>query len=447
MQNKRRYNKKDLDAANTTELPVERIKREAQRQSHVSVKNTSSRKKKPIGSQSSYNYEDDYVHDDSGFREIYEAPQDIPKQRQKNIRKSEKRFNEDESEYIPYPDKSQRQRDPYEYSGKQRNSRRVEEPAPRKPRRRKKGIFRKILNLIIILFIIYSVLALICIASINKVSSGERSRTSSAISSSHVTNVLLIGTDSRNTASERGRSDSMILVSINSRTRKLWFTSFLRDAYVEIPGHGSGKLNSAYSYGGADLLMDTIERNYNISIDYYVSIGFKGFASLIDSVGGVKVTLSDDEANALNIIMQSEVNEICGDDRDSDLLDGGGTYVLNGKQALSYSRIRYVGNADFERTSRQREVIGQVFTKLKTLNPIYIVKLFTTTLPQMTTNMPSTKLYILSLRVPTLIIFKTERQQIPADGTFSSGNAGGQSVLNVDFSANQDILKRTIFAQ
>ena len=290
-------------------------------------------------------------------------------------------------------------------------------------------------------------LALICIASINKVSSGERNRTSGAISSSHVTNVLLIGTDSRNTAIERGRSDSMILVSINSRTRKLWFTSFLRDAYVEIPGHGSGKLNSAYSYGGADLLMDTIERNYNISIDYYVSIGFKGFASLIDSVGGVKVTLSDDEANALNIIMQSEVNEICGDDRDSDLLDGGGTYVLNGKQALSYSRIRHVGNADFERTSRQREVIGQVFTKLKTLNPIYIVKLFTTTLPQMTTNMPSTKLYILSLRVPTLIIFKTERQQIPANGTFSSGNADGQSVLNVDFSANQDILKRTIFAQ
>lgn len=321
-------------------------------------------------------------------------------------------------------------------------------PAPRRRRRGGIGsrILKTILFLVVAIFIVYSIIVLLCIARMNRVDSGQRSRTAGAMTSSSVTNVLVIGTDSRDPSQENGRSDSMILVSLNSKTHKMYMSSFMRDAYVDIPGHGSAKLNAAYSYGGADLLMDTIEANYNVKIDSYVSVTFKGFAGIIDSVGGVKVTLSDDEANALNVILQSEVNEIMGDDVNDDLLSGGGTYKLDGKQALSYSRIRYTGNADFERTERQRTVMNQVFKKIKSLNPAYIGSLFSKSVPQLTTNMSAGDLYLLSLRLPTLLIYGTQQQQIPADGTWSNGSADGQDVLKVDFDANQKILADTVFA-
>lgn len=321
-------------------------------------------------------------------------------------------------------------------------------PAPKRKRRGGIGsrILKTILFLVVAIFIVYSIIVLLCIARMNRVDSGQRSRTADAMTSSSVTNVLVIGTDSRDPSQENGRSDSMILVSLNSKTHKMYMSSFMRDAYVDIPGHGSAKLNAAYSYGGADLLMDTIEANYNVKIDSYVSVTFKGFAGIIDSVGGVKVTLSDDEANALNVILQSEVNEIMGDDVNDDLLSSGGTYKLDGKQALSYSRIRYTGNADFERTERQRTVMNQVFKKIKSLNPAYIGSLFSKSVPQLTTNMSASDLYLLSLRLPTLLIYGTQQQQIPADGTWSNGSADGQDVLKVDFDANQKILADTVFA-
>jgi LCP family protein required for cell wall assembly len=219
----------------------------------------------------------------------------------------------------------------------------------------------------------------------------------------------------------------------------------MRDAYVDIPGYGSAKLNAAYSYGGAELLMDTIEYNYKIAIDSYISVSFVGFADIIDAVGGIKVTVSDSEADALNVILQSEVNEIMGDDVNSDLLSGGGTYTLNGKQALSYSRIRYVGNADFERTERQRNVMEQVVSKLKSMNPVYFTKILGNAVPELTTNMSTPDLYLFSLRIPTMIFYKSEQQQVPADGTWSDATINGESVLQVDFDANIKILEETVF--
>lgn len=322
---------------------------------------------------------------------------------------------------------------------------------PQKPQKKRHSgtgskILKAVLILVVAIFVIYSVIVLICIARMNHTSSGERSRTASAMTSSKVTNVLVIGTDSRDPTEERGRSDSMILVSLNSKTHKIYMTSFMRDAYVSIPGYGDEKLNAAYSYGGADLLMDTIESNYDVKIDSYVSITFEGFAGIIDSVGGVTITLSDAEAEALNVILQSEVNEIMGDDTNDDLLSGGGTYKLDGKQALSYSRIRYTGNADFERTQRQRSVMDQVLKKAKSFNPVYITSLFSKSIPQLTTNMTISELYLLSLRLPTLLIYSTQQQQIPADGTWSNGTANGQDVLKVDFEENKQLLQDTIFA-
>ena len=294
---------------------------------------------------------------------------------------------------------------------------------------------RIVLTVIVAVFLLYSAIAMVGILGMNRVDTGDRTVTSGSMDASYVKNVLVIGTDTRDPDEERGRSDSMILVSLNSKTHQIYMTSFMRDAYVDIPGQGSAKLNAAYSYGGPELLMDTIEENFDVHIDDYVMITFAACAAMIDAVGGVELEISDREAEAVNEILISEVNEIMGDDREDDLLDGGGKLKLDGKQALSYSRIRYVGNADFERTERQRTVMEQVMGKIKS-NPFRLFPVCMGALPKMTTNMSVLSLYGYAVTTPLkLATYDMAQQRVPADGTYQGADIGGESVLQVDFDA------------
>lgn len=305
---------------------------------------------------------------------------------------------------------------------------------------------RAVLWVIIIVFVLYSAVSLIGILRMHRETAENRANISDVMDAAYVSNVLLIGTDSRDLSQERGRSDSMILASINKKTRELTLTSFLRDSYVYIDDeYGYGKLNAAYSYGGAGLLMDTIESNYGVRIDDYILISFAACANVIDAVGGVKLDLTDEEADAVNEILISEVNELMGDDRNDDLLDCGGEQKLDGKQALSYSRIRYVGNADFERASRQRTVMTQVLKKAA-VNPVAMARIFVTALPELSTNLSVGKSYGYTLRAPFLLIgYQLKTQQIPADDTFYGDVIDGESVLIPDCDANRQVLKDTIY--
>ncbi len=329
-------------------------------------------------------------------------------------------------------------------------------PQQRPPQKRKKKkknpvtkiIIRLILIILIIfilLFGIYSCVSLSLITKFNYRETGERSRTPGAISEDYVESFLVIGTDGRS-LDERGRSDSMILVSLNKKTNEIIMTSFLRDSYVNIPGYGMDKLNASYSYGGAELLMDTIESNFNVKIDNYILVNFTSFASIIDAAGGVDITLSDEEAEALNIILVSEVNGLMGDEPTADFLACGGKVHLNGKQALCYSRIRNVGNNDFERTERQRTVMTQLIKKAASSGPSFISKASKEALPNVTTNMTRTKLYQLSLRLPFVLTYDTKQLQIPYEGTFWSENVTAGAVLAYDTEANIDIIEDKIFA-
>ena len=158
----------------------------------------------------------------------------------------------------------------------QRPQQQRQREVPPKPKKRKRHPIRKIiiriicviLILLLILFGIYSCTALSLIKKMNYTESGNRNHVAGALDASYVTSILLIGTDGR-TLDDRGRSDTMILLSLNKSTHKITLTSFLRDSYVDIPGYGQNKLNHSYSYGGPDLLMDTIELNFNVCIDDY----------------------------------------------------------------------------------------------------------------------------------------------------------------------------------
>ncbi len=362
----------------------------------------------------------------------------------------------------PRPSSGSRQRPPQPPRRPPAKHKRPQELPPQRtprPKKRHKSLVGKIIRrvlislllLFLLLFGIYSCTSLSIIKKMDHVETKDRTRTEGAVSASYVQSVLIIGTDGR-TEDDRGRSDSMILVSMNKKTNKLYMTSFMRDCYVDIPGYGSNKLNAAYAFGGPELLMDTIESNFRVKIDDYILINFNTFASIIDAAGGVDIEVSDDEAEALNEILISEVNELMGDERESDLLSGGGKKHLSGKQALSFSRIRKVGNSDFERTSRQRRVMNELIKNARSGSFSFLRKFTKSALPSMVTNMSTGEMYKLSLRLPFLLKYDTEQIQIPAENTYSGEdvyNDDGtyQSVLRVDFEANQQIINDKVFGK
>lgn len=355
-----------------------------------------------------------------------------------------------QQQYQQAPPPQYRQKPPPQY----RNQPPKKRPAQQHRKKKKsnaasKFLFRLIWILVIIfllIFGVYSCTSITLIKKMNFAESGSRSHTSGALDAGYVRSILLIGTDGRS-LDERGRSDTMILMSINSSTDKISLTSFMRDCYVEVPGYGWDKLNAPYSYGGAELLMDTIEHNFGVRVDDYVCVNFISFANIVDSIGGIDIDVSDAEAQEINTILQAEVNSIMGDDVFSDLLSSGGKLHLSGKQALSYARIRYVGNSDFERTERQRKVIELAMDKLKKMNPITMKNLSQTVLPDVVTNMSVPDLYFLSLRAPFLLKYERQQMQIPVEGSFYGASTDSGDALIVDFDQNYNAIKDKVFSK
>lgn len=258
-----------------------------------------------------------------------------------------------------------------------------------------------------------------------------------------VFNVLLIGNDARE-AGGSGRSDAIIIISINKKTKKMIATSLLRDIYLQIPGKNNNRINAAYAYGGANLLMDTIEENFKIQIDRYMSIDFFAFIDVIDSLGGVTLEVSKEEIPVINEYVK-EINRLNGQDELKDCLTKPGTILLNGKQALGYARNRYVGNADFERTARQRRVLEQVFIKAKKSNLFEINNLMNIVLPKVTTNLTMGEMFSLILSLPAYKSYSIEQYRIPMEDTYSFLRINGMSVLGIDFKENIEKIHNKIY--
>ena len=249
--------------------------------------------------------------------------------------------------------------------------------------------------------------------------------------SDKIKNILLLGTDSREN-NERGRSDSMILLSINTVTNEINMTSFLRDMYVTIPGKGNSKLNHSYAYGGATLAMDTIEQNFKIKIDNYAQINFFNFVDVIDAVGGVDIDLTDEEVD----YMRSYLKERKADDGS---IQKGGRYHLNGEQALAYSRIRYIGT-DFARTERQRKVLEKVIQNASELSLGELNDFVEVFFPKITTNLSKTQITGYLIKSPAYFKYARNQYRIPIDNSWSYMTINHMSVLGVDIKQNREYL-------
>ncbi|MCX7903193.1 MAG: LCP family protein [Caloramator sp.] len=255
-----------------------------------------------------------------------------------------------------------------------------------------------------------------------------------------VFNILLVGLDKR-FENDIGRTDSIILANINTEAKTVKLISFMRDLYVPIPGHGLNRINAAYSLGGPELLMKTLQQDFNIDVQYYISIDFRAFQDLVDKLGGIDVEVKDYEVKEIN----KYIKEVNGSR--ATLLSGPGYQKLNGQQALSYSRIRKVGNGDFERTERQRRVLTILINKARNLSIFKLPDLASTALNYIKTNIPTGKLMNIAYTVYKFGNTPVETIRVPADGMFQNMRVKGMAVLVPDLEKNVIYLEKFLSSQ
>ena len=236
--------------------------------------------------------------------------------------------------------------------------------------------------------------------------------------SSDIVNIALFGVDQRNNQ-EQVRSDSIMILSVDKKHNKIKIISLMRDTYVEIEGYGKTKLTHAYYYGGPQLAVKTINQNFGTNITEFATVNFQQMAAIIDAVGGVEIDIS--EAERKN---------------------------ANGTQAVAYARIRYVGNADFDRTERQRKVMRQLFDKALDMNPLQYPEFARKLLPGVKTSLDFNDIMGLSgilLRGDITM----EEMRIPRNehliGSGSITDAGGGACLNVDLEAAAETIRAFIY--
>lgn len=316
-----------------------------------------------------------------------------------------------------------------------------------KARKKKKHFFRKLLVTLLVLLIILTGTAYgivrFYVAKMNyQPYVTEYVRGSDVYQEKGVTNILLIGTDERHTG-DTERSDTMIVLSVNPKKRKVVMTSILRDSYVEIPGYGNHRLNAAYQYGGAALLIQTIEQNFKVGIDYYAKVDFYSFVDIVDAVGGVMIDVDEGERGYVNGYL-NEINALLGAPEGDGYLTETGMQLLDGKQALSYARIRYIGT-DFQRTDRQREILQGVMTKARHASPKTLLSLLDMVLPQIVTDIPDHKMTMLILGSIFYLGYDMEQNRVPMDGTWWNEIVNGQEVLGIDFQANIQGIRQMIY--
>ena len=312
---------------------------------------------------------------------------------------------------------------------------------PEKRRKKKKGAGRKVLAAVLIV-LVFALVALFAYGyhilgkvGYDKDYSHENAyiEASALASSPRVRNILCIGSDARGDV-EGNRSDTMVLVSVDNVHHKLKMTSFLRDSFVYIPAKGfNAKLNAAFAWGGAKMLVDTIEYNFKVRIDDYVIIDFEGFKKLIDLMGGLDV----DGVTAAEAKYMRDVVKIvyCKE----------GKNHFTGAASLWYCRIRKLDD-DFHRTERQRKVMNAIIRQALHRNPFELLKIVEQILPMINTSMSRNDL--LSVGFSSVFNFiggKNPQQQIPAEDTWQNQRVGGQDVLKMDLEKKAAVLKDFLY--
>ena len=270
---------------------------------------------------------------------------------------------------------------------------------------------------------------------------------SSLASRSDVKNILFIGADKEKGGASR--SDSIMIISVNKSAGKVIVTSILRDTHVDIPGECEAKINSAYAWGGANLLIQTIEQNFGLKIDGYAVVNFNMFTELVDGLGGIDIEVTENEADYINNRhnYKSETKP--------DYFESGESVHLNGYQTLWYARIRKL-DSDFMRTYRQRKVITAIAENIKnellTGNIFGLISTAKDVAPNIETSLSSAEFTSLLLGMVSCVSksgLEMDKllvsQQLPFEDTWWFESKWDGSSIALDLSENREMLYNSIY--
>ena len=260
-----------------------------------------------------------------------------------------------------------------------------------------------------------------------------------------VYNILLVGVEAiGNNSMASGRTDSIMIATINTKQKTLGLTSIMRDSYVTIPGYYNTKINAAFGHGGIKLLYETIAYNYNLRLDGSAIVSFKTFQKIIDELGGIDIEITPAEAQYLNT-----TNYVS---KKSNRTLKPGMNHMNGNQALGYARVRYRATLDgsvddFGRTSRHRRVMAAIFKEVKKSNPITLVKLLDTVFSQVQTDIKKSNASSYLAEVMELSIdgVPLDNLRLPIDGSYQGAKINRQAVVTFDSAMNKDALANFVF--
>lgn len=230
--------------------------------------------------------------------------------------------------------------------------------------------------------------------------------------SKSVINIALFGIDAEEGSA--GRSDSIIIATIDTIHKKLKLTSIMRDAYVNIGDRGLDKINHAYAFGGGQLAIKTLNENFNLNIEDFIAVNFTTMPKIIDKLGGVTIDITSEE-----------VSHISG-------ISSAGTYTLTGEQALAYSRIRYASGGDYVRTDRQRTVLNKVFEKILDANVTQYPGLLSEILPMVKTSLDYSEILDIGSEILKMGVTGLEQERFPRDGYCEGKMINGVYYLTFD---------------
>lgn len=252
--------------------------------------------------------------------------------------------------------------------------------------------------------------------------------------------VLLLGID-RRSANDRGRSDAIILAQVDTETNDVQLISLMRDLRVEIPGRGMDKLNHAYAFGGGELTVETVNRYFGTNVEDYIAIDFFAFEDIVDQLGGIELEFSEEEAEYVQKHAK-EVAQLRGETFNEQV--EAGTQLRSGKEALAFARIRKIGNGDFERTERQREVLEVTLDKMSNASVWTMTKVAQSVFPYVDTSIGLSQGLSLLPEFLDKGNYHIEQHRLPEDGSWNSQIINGGWFMIADQAEQMEKMKEIL---
>lgn len=258
--------------------------------------------------------------------------------------------------------------------------------------------------------------------------------------SDSIINIALFGVDAVD--GEAGRSDSIMIATIDTVHKKLKLTSIMRDSYVAIDGHGNDKINHAYAFGGPQLAIKTLNENFDLNIEDFASVNFETLPKIIDKIVGIELDIDADELEYINGYI-AHLNNINGTSEPA--IESTGLQHVSGTQALAFCRIRYTSGGDYKRTERHREVLTKIFEKIETLPATSYPSLLLEVLPMVNTSLTYNEILDLGTEVLKLGDSSMELERFPLDEYCEGKMIDGIYYLSFDKETTVEQLHNYIF--